>query len=298
MTPRRKGALALTGRMLGMDLRELDEGCYVLQNPGSARRVLRIGAPHLHTDLLLGPSPARRQMPRVQRQMARYLLGEQLIRLLRGTDTNCVFDVGANTGQFAGELRRSGYRGRIVSFEPVGSTFDRLAESAADDAEWHVRPWALGATDGTAEIHTGDRLSSLLSPSEFGREWKTSMSEMETETIEVRRLDSVFADVTQGLLDEQGEVRAFLKMDTQGYDLQVMAGAVKALPLVVGLQSEVACVPLYDGMPRLPEQLTSYEDAGFQTVGIFPVTQHPATMRAIEMDLLMVRPEEVRRRRA
>jgi hypothetical protein len=87
-------------------------------------------------------------------------------------------------------------------------------------------------------------------------------------------------------------------MDTQGYDLQVLEGAGDALQQVVALQSEVACLPLYDGMPRLPEQLSTYEAAGFQTVGIFPVTQHPATMRAIEMDLLMVRPDEVRRRRA
>ena len=298
MSPRRKGALALTGRMLGMDVRELDEGCYVLQKPGAGRRVLRIGAPHLRTELLLGRGAGRKQMPRVQQQIARYLLGEQVVRLLRATDANCVFDVGANAGQFARELRRAGYRGRIVSFEPVASTFARLARSAADDPEWHVRPWALGATDGTAEINTGDRLSSLLAPSDFGREWKSRMGEMQTETIEVRRLDSVFSEVTDGLVEEHGEVRAFLKMDTQGYDLQVMAGASNALPLIVGLQSEVACVPLYDGMPRLPEQLTTYENAGFQTVGIFPVTQHPATMRAIEMDLLMVRPEEVRRRKA
>jgi hypothetical protein len=124
------------------------------------------------------------------------------------------------------------------------------------------------------------------------------MGEMETETIAVRRLSSVFEEVTAAFAAELGEVRAFLKMDTQGYDLQVLEGAGDALRHVVALQSEVACLPLYDGMPRLPEQLTAYEAAGFQTVGIFPVTQHPATMRAIEMDLLMVRPDEVRRRRA
>jgi FkbM family methyltransferase len=160
-----------------------------------------------------------------------------------------------------------------------------------------VHPWALGADDGTAEIHTGDRLSSLLPPSDFGLEWKSRMGQMESETITVRRLDSIFAEVTAELPEEIGQVRAFLKMDTQGYDLRVLQGAGAALDHVVALQSEVACVPLYDGMPRLPEQLTAYEAAGFQTVGIFPVSQHPATMRAIEMDLLMVRPEQVRRRR-
>lgn len=281
--------------MLGLDVRELEGGCYVLQEPGSQRRVMRLGARHLHADLLVDRGAAQR--PRVQQQIARYLFEGQVARLLRATDVNCVFDVGANCGQFAIGLRRAGYTGRIVSFEPVAETFDRLSTEAAGDPEWHVHQWALGSTDGTAEIHTGDLLSSLLPPSDFGKEWRSQMGAMESETIEVRRLDSVFADLTQGLVEELGEVRAFLKMDTQGYDLEVLRGATNALPLVVGLQSEVACVPLYDGMPRLPEQLTAYEEAGFETVGIFPVTQHAPTMRAIELDLLMVRPEEVRRRK-
>jgi FkbM family methyltransferase len=294
MSPRRKGALALTGRMLGMNVRELDGDCYVLEDPAARRRVTRIGG---RTDLLTAAED-RKQQPRVQQQIARFLLGEQVVRLLKATDANCVLDVGANAGQFARGLRRAGYRGRIVSFEPVAGTFARLARRAADDPAWDVHQYALGAADGSAEIHTGDRLSSLLSPSDFGLEWKSRMGEMEAETIAVRRLDSVFDEVTSALTEELGEVRAFLKMDTQGYDLQVLEGAGDALRHVVALQSEVACLPLYDGMPRLPEQLSTYEAAGFQTVGIFPVTQHPATMRAIEMDLLMVRPGEVRRGRA
>ncbi len=290
MTAVRKRTLAVAARVLGLEVRTLDETSFLLQEPNAGRRVVRIGSRDLRTHLLMGKRAARRGMPQVHQHMARLFIGDQVARLLRATGATCVLDVGANAGQWAKGLRRAGYAGRIISFEPVSATYARLAKAAADDPEWHVHNWALGATDGTAEIHAGDRLSSLLEPSDFGRSWRSRMGQMETETIQVRRLESVFPEVTAGL----SEVRAFLKMDTQGFDLEVVRGAGAALDRVVGLQSEVACLPLYDGMPRLNEQLTSYEAAGFETVGFFPVTQHAATMRAIEMDLVMVRPDEVR----
>jgi FkbM family methyltransferase len=290
MTAARQQALAATAKMLGLQVRALDPRSFLLQEPDAQRRVVRIGAPDLETDLLMSRRTARHRMPRVHQHLARFLLGDQVARLLQATGVTCVLDVGANAGQWAKKLRKAGYAGRIISFEPVSSTYARLSKAAADDKEWHVHNWALGSTNGTAEIHSGDRLSSMLVPSDFGRSWKSSMDRMETETIQVRRLESVFPEVTAGL----GEVRVFLKMDTQGFDLEVVRGAGTALDRVVGLQSEVSCLPLYDGMPRLPEQLTTYEAAGFETVGIFPVTQHAATMRAIEMDLVMVRRGEVR----
>ena len=58
------------------------------------------------------------------------------LRLYR---VNCVIDVGANHGQYARRLRRAGYTGHIVSFEPVAEPFERLAASAARDPRWSVR---------------------------------------------------------------------------------------------------------------------------------------------------------------
>jgi FkbM family methyltransferase len=226
----------------------------------------------------------------VHQFLTRFMLADNVSRLLRVSKANCVLDVGANVGQFAKRLRRAGYEGRIHSFEPVSATYARLEKAAADDPEWHVHNVALGSSNSQAEINTADRLSSILPPSDFGRSWKDKMNTMGTETIQVRRLDSLFAEVTAGL----SEPRAFLKMDTQGFDLEVVRGSGAALDHVVALQSEVSCLPLYDGMPRLPEQLTAFEAEGFEIVGIFPVTNQAATLRAIEMDLLMVRADALR----
>jgi hypothetical protein len=61
------------------------------------------------------------------------------------------------------------------------------------------------------------------------------------------------------------------------------------------MQSEVACVPIYDGMPRLPDQIAAYESAGFEITGMFPVTRHRASMRVIEFDVTMVRTDALGR---
>ncbi len=189
---------------------------------------------------------------------------------------------------------RSGYRGRIASFEPVAEPFAKLEQAAADDDLWSVHPYALGAEDGTAEINrVPGTMSSMLPASEFGKGWSDRLQEQTAETIQVRTLPSVLDEIAP-----PDPMRAYLKMDTQGFDLQVFEGARDLLDRVVAMQSEVSCVPIYDGMPRLPEQWQVYESAGFEAVGVYPVTRDAPTLRAIEFDLVMVRPSEVSNPRA
>ncbi|MGZ5410827.1 MAG: FkbM family methyltransferase [Aeromicrobium sp.] len=231
-------------------------------------------------------------MQGVQKSLSGYLAQEQVAWILRDRQINCVLDVGANVGQFARSLRTSGYTGRIVSFEPVGHLAARLKTAAEDDPDWHVCDFALGDTPGELEINVahGDgkhpgTMSSLLPPSEFGQMWSARLRELPTEVIAVRRLDSVFEDAVRGIRDP----RVFLKMDTQGYDLKTFAGAGQYLDSVLGLQSEVSCLPIYDGMPHMLDQLAAYEAAGFSPAGIYPVSRHRTSLRVIEFDVVMVK---------
>src|SRR5690348_3558751 len=57
---------------------------------------------------------------------------------------NCVVDVGARHGDFAYLVRLFGFRGRIVSFEPISENFETLTRRAATDPAWTVRQLALG----------------------------------------------------------------------------------------------------------------------------------------------------------
>lgn len=190
---------------------------------------------------------------------------------------NCVLDVGAHRGEYARMLRIFGYRGRIVSFEPVAENYAILTELAANDPAWDVRHMALGSEDGEAEINVTENtvFSSFLTPVDERVSARQSVS--------VRRLDGVFAEVTSGIR----EPRAFLKMDTQGFDLEVVRGAAGCLGQIPAAQSEMSVVPIYDGSPGFAEALAELESHGFHLSAMFPVLRRG--LRLVEFDCVMAR---------
>ena len=224
-----------------------------------------------------------------QRQLAEHARDAHLRWLIEALDVDLVLDVGANRGQFGRGLREGGYAGRLVSFEPAAAPRARLEELASADAGWDVRPWALGDADGHAVLHAVDdetELGSLRDSSEFGRAWKDVMSRTREETVEVRRLDGAWEE----LADDAASV--LLKLDTQGFDLAAFRGAghlVAAGGPVVALLSEVAHLPLYDGVPLMAEHLEEYAAAGWSLAGLYPVSFERETLRVIEHDAVLVR---------
>jgi len=110
----------------------------------------------------------------------------------RSIDT--VLDVGANTGQFASQLRALGYRGRIVSFEPISDVYEELARNAARDDAREARRLALGASAGQAAINVSrdSRFSSLKPLSNKGAAFDPYAAVTRTETIDMVRLDDIY----------------------------------------------------------------------------------------------------------
>ena len=230
----------------------------------------------------------------LETQTMKHLAARHVAWLIRRYNVNCVLDVGANVGQYAQELRRHGYDGQIVSFEPVPEFVERLRELAAHDDKWTVHQLALGSTDGALPIRVQHSLSSALTATEYGRKRFASLEKYaDDELIDVplRRLDGILDEVLAELTDaEAPDRRIFLKMDTQGFDLQAFQGLGERAKEIVALQSEVALLTIYEGMPRMPEALDTYEAAGFEVSGLFPVTREPDG-RVIEYDCMMVRPQ-------
>ena len=203
--------------------------------------------------------------------------------LLSVLGTDCVFDVGANRGQFAQSLREIGYAGHIVSFEPNPALIPALNAASARDPRWTIQAVALGDADETQTLHVpaGDDLASVLDLNDYARaSFGTAAEHVHAETVPVRRLDALYG----GLRREIGFARPFLKMDTQGYDLHVFRGAEGCWADLTGLITEVSLQPLYDGMPTMDESLAAIREAGFVVTGFFPLVQDGASRVLMEMD--------------
>jgi len=209
----------------------------------------------------------------------------QLMLLMEKFDVTTVLDVGANVGQFARYLR-SFYSGEIFSFEPVSSVFDKLHVRASDDSHWHVHKLALGRQDSTHTIYVSDEtvFSSLLKTNDYcAQRFGAGSLATKEEIVSVRRLDKLLDELIPDIENQ----RIFLKLDTQGYDMEVFKGLGDKLKYVVILQSEVSLVSLYERMPHWTESIAMYESAGFGVVGMFPVNRD--SERIIEYDCLLAR---------
>lgn len=228
-------------------------------------------------------TPVRRLLRRfgIDLVRSRPLSADFLARL--GVDT--VLDVGANVGQYAGGLRAWGYRGRIVSFEPLGTAFAELSRRAAGDPRWDVVNTAVGAENGTAEIQVSELTvySSIRRTLPALDTLDPRAAAVRSETVSVRTIDALLAE--RGI----GGDRLFLKADTQGYEREVLRGAAGSLDRVRGLQLELSLVPLYDGETLFREMLDLVDRAGFVLGAAEPVVFDERTQALLQLDCIFVR---------
>ena len=229
-------------------------------------------------------SPASSSCPRTRRAVCSLCILTELFDRYR---INVVVDVGARIGQYGTWLRRNGYRGRIVSFEPITANVTDLQAAALGDPQWSIHPVALGSSPAEAEINVTNesQFSSFLNPNDLSAELFADVSAVaRTEVVTIACLDDLFDEIVSGIDDP----RVYLKLDTQGFDLEVLRGANRSLPHIVAMQSEVSFLPIYEGMPDFAEAISYFRRQGFDVSGLFPVTldRH---LRAVEFDCVAVR---------
>jgi FkbM family methyltransferase len=215
---------------------------------------------------------------------------EHLSRVVAKLGIDCVLDVGSYRGDFGSQLRRNGYRGRIVSFEPVMENFQALENRRAGDRDWRAYRMALGAERGHAEIRvfSGTTFHSFLEPNCYGRQrFPGKLNVERLERVMVERLDAVLDDATRSLADP----RIFLKIDTQGYDLEVVRGLATRIDEIDALQIEMAVTPIYENMTNSFLDAMEYlQKLGFGLSGVFPVTfDTDGGTSLLEVDCMMCR---------
>jgi FkbM family methyltransferase len=224
-----------------------------------------------HLDLVSDPYPVR------------------IATTLAHLGTTTVLDVGANIGQFATALRASGYRGAIVSCEPLSEAFGHLQRRAAHDATWAVRRTAVGSEVGTAQINISANSfsSSLL---EMTDAHTTAAPGSETVAAESVPLTTV-AELADELDVDPG--RTLLKIDTQGYEAHVLDGAGPLVGKLAAIALELSFVGLYAGQPLFDDLLARLRGAGYVLYAIEGGFGDKRTGRMMQCDGLFVRADLV-----
>ena len=206
--------------------------------------------------------------------------------ILEKARIDLVLDVGANEGQFSREIRSTGYAGRIVSFEPLGQAYAKLQRNSRDDPFWHLHPrCALGSYDGEIKINiAGNSLSSSALPMlDAHRAVAPESAYVGAELVSLYKLDTVAATY---LADA---TNVFLKIDTQGYEAQVLDGAEETLQHVTCVMLELSLVQLYEGQPSWPDMVNRLLAAGFHLWAVQQVLIDPETGRTLQIDGVFLR---------
>jgi FkbM family methyltransferase len=190
--------------------------------------------------------------------------GRDVISFIQSQSISLVLDVGANSGQFATALREQGYSGRIVSFEPVGDVFALLLKNSEHDKKWSVLNVALGGVSGDTLINVSQEteFSSILQQTDNTVQINPGARLVRQETIKVARLDELFAYPGEKIL---------LKVDTQGFEREVLDGATVSLRAIEAVLLELPVVHLYKGTWGLEDAFAYMSDRGFQLCQIKPV---------------------------
>ncbi len=211
-----------------------------------------------------------------------------LLNYLAQMEINVVLDIGGYIGNYAKNLRDTGYQGRIISFEPVPSSYQQLHRAMQNDPLWSGIMIGLSNENLQTHINTharGDFNSLLPLREDAGQAYSVDPARWSQTPIQLKRLDAVLPELIDGIQSP----RIFMKIDTQGHDLKVVEGASGVLGMVVGLQSELPAVEIYDGMFSMATMLSYYANCGFVPTGFYPVNTFTDLHISPEFDVLFRR---------
>jgi FkbM family methyltransferase len=189
----------------------------------------------------------RKAVRRAGFDMIHYVSWENLFRHC-GIDM--ILDVGANRGQSYDLFRWSGFNGLICSFEPNPEMFQFL--QSRQGHHWQRLPYALSSRSGQARFHItdNDNANSLQAP--LGKEKVTGEI-----TVPTYRLDHLWHQ------ENFSAQKVFLKVDTEGHDLEVVKGASGILDRIQLIMLETSPLPRYENEPPLPVLVDFMNELGF-----------------------------------
>ena len=205
---------------------------------------------------------------------------------LESNRIDLVIDIGANDGGYASRLIEMEFRGKILSFEPLLNEWEMISKKSRTQEKWIIAPrMALGEKEYVAEINVSKNRasSSLRKIKSLHVEAEETSQTVSFERVIVQRLDAV------SLKEIDAARRIFLKIDTQGYELQVIKGCEGLLERVVGIQLELSLTELYEGQETYKTLMDEMEGLGFVLWAVEPGFFDKRTGRLLQFDAIYFR---------
>lgn len=205
----------------------------------------------------------------------------QRVRFMEQEGVSLVIEVGAYIGRYGTSLRANGYAGRIASFEPIPMAFNELRKRT--DAKWSVHNLGVGSERSrrTLKVTANIESSSLLPMLQTHLDAAPHAAIQEEIDIEVVTLDSM------NLIDRDDTI--MLVLDVQGYESEVLRGAVQTLARVRLIEMEMSTTELYEGQDLIGDHIQMLHAAGFDLIWMVPCFKDPVNNRVLQFDGIFAR---------
>ena len=207
------------------------------------------------------------------------------ITLLNNYNISKILDVGANSGQYSKLMKELGFKGEIISFEPLSDTFKKLQKESEKYHNWTAVNIALGEMDGDIQINVSKNSysSSLLKMLPLHLESAPESIYVRKEVVKINKIDTIF----NGFCKDDDKV--FLKIDTQGYEIKVLEGARESINKITGVHLEMSLTPLYEGEALFSNMLFYMKDLGFDLYSLENGFYNKITGQLLQVDGIFFR---------
>lgn len=206
---------------------------------------------------------------------------------LRGREFDCVVDVGANKGQFATFARHNFPECRIVSFEPLDRPARIYEELFRNDTRTRLVRAAIGVERGSLLIHVTAKDNSS-SPLAVGKLQADAFGTVVVDTLEVPS-----GPLSDYLNPDELGTKNLLKIDTQGFELEVLRGAEGLLDRFSAIYCELSFTELYVGQPLASEVVSYLLQRQFNLAGVYNVTS-AKDLGQVQADMLFFRAQNAK----
>lgn len=198
-----------------------------------------------------------------------------------------ILDIGANLGQFKTQIRSHGFKGKIISFEPLSGAHKILEKISKSDNLWTIYPrTAVGSFTGEIDINISKNLysSSILKITEKHLSAESNANYIDAEKVNIYTLNDIYRKL-------RNESNFLIKIDTQGYEWEVIEGASEIIKkdYCKGILCELSLDELYEGQKLWIEIVAFLEEKNFKLWSIYPGFSDKKNNKLLQLDALFLK---------
>lgn len=209
--------------------------------------------------------------------------GYRLIKFLNNEKIDTVFDVGANTGQYALMLRRFGYKGKIISFEPLKKEKNILDVNMAEDKNFESYNYAIGKknADGKINYALNSVSSSILTSHPRNKLLDKGVVSEEKYKIKIKKLINFKKKIKKNT--------TMLKLDTQGFEYEILFSSKNLLNRFKLIKLEISYRRMYYSAKDWLKILDLLQKKGFYVIDVFYGSRNKKNSELMESDFILKR---------